>query len=69
GLHEGRSLRQVLTEAEEFAAGRYRWALGRGNRLTEDERAEVAGTLSRLTGLSPAYVEGCDLRPEHWRFC
>ncbi|WP_299520275.1 peptidase S10 [uncultured Serinicoccus sp.] len=69
GKHEGRSLSEVLEEAEEFAAGTYRWALARGNRLTEDERADVVERLAALTGLSRDYVERCDLRPEHWRFC
>ncbi|WP_298749929.1 S10 family peptidase [uncultured Serinicoccus sp.] len=69
GKHQGRSLSEVLEEAEEFAAGTYRWALARGNRLTEDERADVVERLAALTGLSRDYVERCDLRPEHWRFC
>ena len=69
GLHEGRSLREVLAEAEEYAAGEYRWALGRGNRLTDEERYAVVQRLSRLTGLSEDYVDRCELRPEHWRFC
>lgn len=69
GKHEGRSLREVLAEAEEFAAGPYRWALSRGNRLTDEEKYEVAAQLAQLTGLSEEYVARCDLRPEHWRFC
>ena len=69
GKHEGRSLREVLAEAEEFAAGPYRWALARGNRLTDEERYGVAAELARLTGLSEDYVQRCELRPEHWRFC
>lgn len=69
GKHPGRSLREVLAEAEEFAAGPYRWALARGNRLTDEERYGVAADLARLTGLSEDYVERCELRPEHWRFC
>ena len=69
GKHAGRSLREVLADAEEFASTTYRWALGRGNRLTDDERANVLSTLARLTGLSEDYLDRCDLRPEHWRFC
>lgn len=69
GRHPDRSLRDVLAEAEELAAGDYRWALGRGNRLTEEERSDVLVRLSRLTGLSEDYLDRCDLRPEHWRFC
>ena len=69
GKHPGRSLREVLAQAEEFAGTTYRWALGRGNRLTDAERSEVLTTLAGLTGLSEDYLERCDLRPEHWRFC
>ena len=69
GRHEGRELREVLADAEEFAAGNYRWALSRGNRLTDEERYDVAAQLAALTGLSEDYVQRCDLRPEHWRFC
>ena len=69
GRHPGRTLRDVLAEAEEFAAGTYRWALGRGNRLTDEERSDVLARVARLTGLSEDYVDRCDLRPEHLRFC
>ena len=68
GRHPGRELREVIDEAEAYQ-DRYRWALSRGHRLTPDERAETVATLARLTGLSDTYVERCDLRPEHWRFC
>ncbi|WP_131106106.1 S10 family peptidase [Ornithinimicrobium sufpigmenti] len=69
GKHSGRSLREVLAEAEEYAGTTYRWALGRGHRLAAEERAEVLATLARLTGLSEDYLDRSDLRPEHWRFC
>lgn len=69
GRHPGRSLPEVLAQAEELAAGPYRWALGRGNRLTAEERADIRDQLAELTGLSADYLERCDLRPEHWRFC
>ena len=66
---EGKSLPEVLAQAEEFASGRYRWALGQGNRLSAEERAEIVTTLANLTGLSEDYVDRCNLRPEHWRWC
>ncbi len=69
GRHEGRTLREVVEEAEAFAGDRYRWALGRGSRLDADERQEVVATLARLTGLSEDYVDRADLRVEHVRFC
>ncbi|WP_122262939.1 S10 family peptidase [Ornithinimicrobium cerasi] len=69
GKHPGRELREVLAEAEDYAASTYRWALGRGHRLTPEERYDVRARLAALTGLSEDYLERCDLRPEHWRFC
>ena len=69
GLHEGRTLDEVRTEAEEFAAGPYRLALARGQRLPADQRAEVVSTLARLAGVSEEYADRADLRIEHWRWC
>jgi carboxypeptidase C (cathepsin A) len=62
-------LGKLREEAEAFAAGPYRVALAAGRRLPAKERASVVRTLARLTGLSEEYVDRCDLRPEHWRFC
>lgn len=69
GQHLGRTLDEVLAEAEEFADGPYRLALGKGRRLPTAERAGVVEELAHLTGLSPDYVERADLRIEHMRFC
>lgn len=69
GRHLGRTLDDVLAEAEEFADGPYRLALGKGRRLSGDARTEVVEHLARLTGLSAGYVERADLRIEHMRFC
>ncbi|OZM73559.1 peptidase S10 [Amycolatopsis antarctica] len=68
GFHGDRPLADVLAEAEEFASRDYPWALSRGNRLTEAERAEVVATTARLTGLSESYVDRVNLRIEHIRF-
>lgn len=68
GFHAGRSLREVLDEAEEYAERDYPWALARGSRLTARERAQVVARLAAITGLSPAYVERSNLRVEHIRF-
>ena len=69
GKHPGRTLPEVLDEAEAFADERYRLALAKGRRLDAAERAEVAKILARLTGLSVDYVERTRLRIEHARFC
>ncbi|GAB3283984.1 S10 family peptidase [Parasphingorhabdus pacifica] len=68
GKHGDRALRDVLDEAEDFAAGDYPWALARGARLTADERADIVRRTARLTGLSEDYVDRANLRIEHLRF-
>jgi carboxypeptidase C (cathepsin A) len=68
GLHGDRPLEEVLSEAEEFAARDYPWALSRGNRLSTEERADAVSRLAALTGLSEDYVDRVDLRIEHVRF-
>ncbi|RKT52530.1 S10 family peptidase [Saccharothrix australiensis] len=68
GLHGSRPLEEVLAEAEEFASRDYPWALARGHRLTEEERASVVSRYAALTGLSEDYVDRVNLRVEHVRF-
>jgi carboxypeptidase C (cathepsin A) len=68
GLHGDRPLREVLDEAEAYAARDYPWALARGSRLSPGERAEAVATVARLTGLSEEYLDRVDLRIEHIRF-
>jgi carboxypeptidase C (cathepsin A) len=68
GLHGDRPLREVLAEAEDYAARDYLWALGRGARLSEPDRAAAVARVAGLTGLSQDYVDRVNLRPEHIRF-
>ncbi|MDR1237347.1 MAG: peptidase S10 [Propionibacteriaceae bacterium] len=68
GKHPGRTLAEVVQEAEEFADNKYLWALNQGNRLSGPERAEVVSTLARLTGLSAAYLQAVNLIIEKQRF-
>ncbi|RYG86044.1 MAG: peptidase S10, partial [Alphaproteobacteria bacterium] len=49
-------LAATLKEAEAFAEGEYTTALAKGDRLSEAERKSVAAKLSRLTGISEAYI-------------
>ena len=68
GKHPGRELREVIAEAEAYAAGDYPRVLARGHRLSPTERRAAAAKLARLTGLRREYVERVDLRIEHIRF-
>jgi carboxypeptidase C (cathepsin A) len=68
GKHGDRPLREVLDDAEEFAERDYPWALARGSRLSEEQRADAVGRLASLTGLSADYVDSVNLRLEHVRF-
>jgi carboxypeptidase C (cathepsin A) len=63
-----RSMRALVKEAEEYAAGEYPAVLRKGNRLSPKERAAAVRKLASLTGLSEDYVDRADLRIEHWRF-
>jgi carboxypeptidase C (cathepsin A) len=68
GLHGDRPLREVVAEAEEYAADGYARALARGARLGAGERAAAVARVAALTGLSEDYVDRVDLRIEHVRF-
>ncbi|MFR9730008.1 S10 family peptidase [Saccharopolyspora sp. MS10] len=68
GKHGDRPLRDVLAEAESFAAGDYALALARGARLSAEERADIVRRTAALTGLSEDYVDRANLRIEHLRF-
>ncbi|MPQ97035.1 peptidase S10 [Modestobacter sp. I12A-02628] len=61
-------LRARVAEAEEFAARELPWALGRGSRLTGEERSAVVARYAELTGLSPGYVDRADLRVDLFAF-
>ncbi|MCO6457368.1 MAG: peptidase S10 [Pirellulaceae bacterium] len=61
-------LREVVQQAEQFAAGEYAHALLRDASLPAADRRAVAEKYSRLTGLGRAYVEGANLRVSMGRF-
>lgn len=65
---QSRPLRQVLDEAEAFAAGDYRLALARQAEMPEAEVRSVAERLARYTGLSVDYVQRSNLRVPAGRF-
>jgi carboxypeptidase C (cathepsin A) len=61
-------LRALTDEVEEFAFGDYASVLLRGSRAPEAERRSVLDRLVAYTGLSPAFLEACDLRVAPHRF-
>ena len=48
---QSKSLKDVLTESENFASNQYLLALNRGDQLDENQRKDLADKLARLTGL------------------
>ncbi len=68
GKHAGRSLGEVVAEAEAYAGGEYPRLLARAGRMTATERRAGVAKLARLAGLSRTYVERVNLRIEHERF-
>ena len=61
-------LQNALDEARAFAHNEYTLALMKGSALPETERAQIIDKLARYTGLSPEFIERCDLRVEIFRF-
>jgi len=61
-------LEKTLRESEDFAMGEYWLALAQGDALGDSRRDAIARALSRLTGLSEAYVKEANLRIEIGRF-
>jgi len=65
---QGKPLADVLREVEAFAVGDYAVALLKGDRLSEEKRAEIRARLARYTGLSETYLEHANLRVDIMRF-
>jgi carboxypeptidase C (cathepsin A) len=59
---QSRSVQQIVSEVEQWAANDYTLALGKGDRLAGQERADVVAKLARYTGLSPQFVDNANLR-------
>ena len=64
-----RDLQATLRAAEAFAFGEYASALLQGAALPAEQRTRIAAQVARYTGLTPGFVERCDLRVEQGRFC
>lgn len=61
-------LKQVLDEAERWAANDYSLALAKGDKLVGPERQRLIEQMSRYTGLGKVFLENCNLRVELSRF-
>jgi carboxypeptidase C (cathepsin A) len=61
-------LEKVVEEARRYAGGAYLAALFKGDGLTAEERAAVVKNVARLTGLTPRFIEECNLRVSGQRF-
>jgi carboxypeptidase C (cathepsin A) len=59
---QSKSVQQIVSEVEQWAANDYTLALGKGDRLTGQERQEVVTRLARYTGLSSQFVDNANLR-------
>ncbi len=56
------SAEQISGQARQFASREYLHALYKGDRMTPEERTKVIASLSRLTGLSKAFLVNNNLR-------
>ena len=65
---QSQPLHQVIQQAERFALNDYATVLLKGDVASKDERDAALYTFSALTGLSPGYVEGANLRVSMSRF-
>src|SRR6185436_3078622 len=59
---QSKSVQQIASEAEIWASNEYTQALGKGDRLTAQERQDAVAKLSRYTGLSLLFVDNANLR-------
>lgn len=56
------SAEQISGQARQFTSREYLRALYKGDRMSPEERTKVVGNLSRLTGLSKAFIANNNLR-------
>jgi carboxypeptidase C (cathepsin A) len=62
------SVAELAQKARQFAHGEYAAALEKGDELPQAEYQKVVKELSRMTGLSPKYVEQSNLRISPFRW-
>src|SRR3989442_7049861 len=59
---QSRSVQEIVSEVEQWAATDYTLALDKGDRLSAPERQDVVNKLSRYTGLAPQFIDNANLR-------
>jgi len=59
---QAKPVAEVATEAESWASNEYTLALEKGDKLSGQERQDAISKLSRLTGLSPQFLDNANLR-------
>ncbi len=64
-----RDLHGLLRDVEQFAAGPYATALGKGDSISPQERQSILDQLTRFTGLDRSLVDEDNLRITQWVFC
>ena len=62
------TLENAVAMSEKYALGPYTLALMQGDRISDDERRNVAAHLANLTGLSAKFIEQANLRVNLGRF-
>jgi carboxypeptidase C (cathepsin A) len=68
GKHPGKTLVEVVAEAQEFADTEFLWALNQGHRLSGEDRLRITVRFARLTGLSEEYVARANLIVDKRRY-
>lgn len=61
-------LLKAIEESRRYASGPYTLALFKGDSISAEERSATVKGLARLTGLSPQFIEACNLRVSPGRF-
>lgn len=59
---QARPVQQIVSEVEQWAAGEYSQALGKGDLLSSQERQDIINKLARYTGLDPRFIDNANLR-------
>ena len=65
---QAKSVDEIAQEARDFTNGEYAQALQKGDQLSTAEHQKAVEDYARLTALSPAFIEECNLRVSPFRW-